>query len=161
MKYEIALPIAEEVLKLLSPHCFRCEIAGSLRRKKSEVGDIDIVLFPRPYGINLLESGIATVVNKWMKVKGELPCKHTQRLLPSGVKLDLFFANKTNWGYIYTIRTGSVEFNKRKLASGWVRKGYEGIEGYLYKEGKRIDVPEEIDLFNLIGLQYVEPEDRD
>lgn len=37
MKHEQALKIAEKVKALLSPHCERIEIAGSIRRKKPEV----------------------------------------------------------------------------------------------------------------------------
>ena len=48
MKYEEALKIAEEVKALLAPHCLRIEIAGSIRRKKPEVKDIEIVAYPSP-----------------------------------------------------------------------------------------------------------------
>ena len=84
--------IANSVLKELKPYCERIEIAGSIRRQKPDPNDIEIVAIPKPYDVGLFESGIATVINKWQKVKGELPCKYTQRLLPEGVKLDLFFA---------------------------------------------------------------------
>ncbi len=42
--YDEAHSIAVRVLDLLRPHCIRCEIAGSIRREKSEVKDIEIVL---------------------------------------------------------------------------------------------------------------------
>jgi len=160
MEYSKALKIAEETLELLRPHCYLCEIAGSIRRKKPFVKDIEIVAYPKPYRTNLLESGIATVVNRWKKVKGELPCKYTQRILPQGIKLDLFFADIANWGYIYAIRTGSHDFSKTKLAYNWVKKGYRGKDGYLTKGGFIVPVPDEKYLFELIGVPYVEPEDR-
>lgn len=43
MKLEQALEIAEKVKALLAPHCERIEIAGSIRRKKPDVKDIEIV----------------------------------------------------------------------------------------------------------------------
>ena len=89
MEYSKAILIAEKVKAELAPHCERIEIAGSLRRKKEFVGDIEIVAIPKDYEIGLFESGIATVINKWPKLKGELPCKNTQRMLPEGIKLDL------------------------------------------------------------------------
>ena len=64
------------------------KIAGSICRKKAEVGDIELVLSPKPYSTGLFESGVATVINKFKKIKGELPCRYTQRLLPSGIKID-------------------------------------------------------------------------
>lgn len=154
--------IAERVMDQLRPHCERIAIAGSIRRKKQEVKDIEIVAIPKPYETGLFESGIATVVNKWQKVKGDLPCKYTQRILPDGIKLDLFFAEPGNWGLIYAIRTGSAEYSHKVLAAGWVKKGYHSMDGYLFHSAnqKVYEVREEKDLFNRIGVKYVEPEFR-
>jgi DNA polymerase/3'-5' exonuclease PolX len=158
--YAIAYKIALEVVEQLKPHCERIEIAGSIRRKKAEVGDIEVLITPKPYEVGLFQSGIATIVNQWEKVKGELPCKYTQRVLPSGIKLDLFFADESNWGYTLAMRTGSAEFSRRVLACGWVREGFKSKGGYLFRDGERYEVHEEEDLFKLIGVRYVEPEDR-
>ena len=154
-----ALQIAEKIKSQLSPHCERIEIAGSIRRRKSEVKDIEIVAIPKPYEVGLFESGIATIVNRWEKVKGELPCKYTQRILPEGIKLDLFFADRSNWGLILAIRTGSAEYSHKVLATAWVKAGYKCIDGHLYhiENKKNYDVREEQDLFKRIGLNYVEP----
>lgn len=160
MIYEQALEIAEKTKALLAPHCEQIEIAGSIRRKKPFVKDIEIVAIPKPYDIGLFESGITTVVNQWPKVRGELPCKYTQRILPEGIALDLFFADKDNWGLIYAMRTGSADYSHQVLGKAWVKQGYRSVEGYLCSNGKRIAVPEEEDLFKLIGVKYVEPEKR-
>lgn len=158
--YAEAYKIALEVVEQLKPHCERIKIAGSLRRKKSEVGDIEIVAIPKPYETGLFQSGIATIVNQWQKVKGELPCKYTQRTLPSGIKLDLFMAEESNWGYVLAMRTGSADYSHKVLANGWVREGFKSDGGYLFRDGERYEVREEKDLFKLIGVRYVEPEDR-
>lgn len=178
MKLEHAKAIAEELVKQLAPHCERIQIAGSIRREKPEVKDIEIVAIPKPYEIGLFESGIATVVNRWIKVKGSLPCKYTQREIaplfhtPNAelpreelldtIKLDLFFATPKNWGLILAIRTGSAEYSHQVLAMGWVRKGYESIEGNLFHKASRWErsIPEEKDLFDLIGIDWVEPKER-
>jgi DNA polymerase/3'-5' exonuclease PolX len=158
--YAEAYKIALEVLEQLRPFCSRIEIAGSIRRKKADCGDVEIVAIPKPYEIGLFQSGIASVVNQWEKVRGELPCKYTQRILPSGIKLDLFFAEEENWGLKFAIRTGSADYSYKILAKGWVRQGFESVDGYLYRDGERYEVREEEDLFKLIGVSYVEPEDR-
>lgn len=155
-----AKAIAEKIVEQLKPHCERIEIAGSIRREKPEVKDIEIVAIPKPYDTGLFESGIATVVNQWKKVKGELPCKYTQRELPEGIKLDLFFADPGNWGLIFAIRTGSADYSHKILATGWSKKGYKSKEGYLTMYNRRVEVKEEKDLFDLIGLDYVEPQLR-
>ena len=160
MEYSKAKEIADSVLQKLKPHCERIEIAGSVRRKKANPNDIEIVAIPKPYDVDLFESGIATIVNQWEKVKGELPCKYTQRILPEGIKLDLFFATADNWGLIYAIRTGSADYSRFVLATGWVKLGYHSKNGILIKDDIEYPVKEEIDLFNLLGLKWTDPEHR-
>ncbi len=161
--YAEAYKIATEILEELRPYCTRIEIAGSIRRKKPEVKDIEIVAIPKPYNSGPLESGLAKVVNRWEKVKGTMQygkVKYTQRILPSGIKLDLFFAEEGNWGSIFAIRTGSADYSHYVLANGWVKKGFKSVGGYLMKNGVKHEVREEKDLFQIIGVPYIEPEQR-
>lgn len=154
---------ADNIVEQLRPHCFRIEIAGSISRECAEVGDIEIVAIPKPYDTGLFISGIASVVNQWQKVKGELEygkSRYTKRILPNGVQLDLFFATVNNFGLIKSIRTGPADYSHKTLAAGWVAKGYKSINGMLTYNGKEYDVPEEKDLFDRIGLAWVEPKNR-
>ena len=160
MQLDQATAIAERVRAQLVPHCDRIEIAGSIRRRKADVGDIEIVAIPKPYDVGLFASGIAPIVSAWPKVRGELPCKYTQRTLPDGIALDLFFATAENWGLIYAIRTGSADYSHRVLACGWVRNGYKSAGGMLSRDGVAVPVREERDLFRLAGVPWVEPEAR-
>lgn len=161
-KYEDAIVIANQILEELEPHCYRSKIAGSLRRRRPEVKDIDIVCIPKPYNFGLLESGIATVVNQWPMVKGKMDtkCKQTQRELPQGIMLDLWMVSPENWGYMYALKTGSQRFNMFKILPGYKRMGYESIDGFLYRNGKMVPVYEEEDLFEYCGLRYVQPWNR-
>ena len=92
MEYEVAIEIAEKVKALLLPHCERIEIAGSVRRKKPNVKDIEIVAIPKPFDTGLFESGIATVVNKWQ----ESYCFDYTRCYVLGGLSALKFKNKRN-----------------------------------------------------------------
>ncbi len=160
-KLNQAIEIAERVKAQLAPHCDRIEIAGSIRRRKAEVGDIEIVAIPKPYDVGLFASGIAPIVSAWPKVRGELPCKYTQRLLPEGIALDLFFATPQNWGYIYAIRTGSAEYVKYRLALGWSLRGFRGRDGLLYNsQGEEVDIREEEQVFEAAGVPWTAPENR-
>jgi DNA polymerase/3'-5' exonuclease PolX len=160
MQLDQATAIAERIKAQLAPHCDRIEIAGSIRRRKADVGDIEIVAIPKPYDVGLFASGIAPIVSAWPKVRGELPCTYTQRTLPDGIALDLFFATAENWGLIFAIRTGSADYSHRVLACGWVRNGYKSADGMLTRDGATVPVREERDLFRLAGVQWVEPEAR-
>lgn len=161
-KYEDAIVIANQILEEIEPHCYRSKIAGSLRRRRPEVKDIDIVCIPKPYNFGLLESGIAEVVNQWTKVKGEMDtkCKETQRILPQGIKLDLFMCVPENYGYKFAMKTGSQRFNMFRILPGLERMGYKSIDGFLYRDNKLVPVYEEEDLFKCCGLKYIEPWNR-
>lgn len=168
MELNQAKAIADRVVSLLAPHCERIEIAGSIRRKKPEVGDIEIVcitkkiMHPRTAATIPVPGFIYAVSNLGIKRKGEAHTKYMQRFLPEpdGIMVDIFTAVPDNWGYIFAIRTGSADYSHRWLANGWVKHGYKGEDGFLTKGGEVVPVREEIDLFNLIKLPYCEPENR-
>ena len=151
MLYSTAKRIADHLVELLRPHCIRIEIAGSIRREQEVIGDVEICLIPKPYETGLFTSGIASVLNPWEKVKGELvygKCKYTQRIVPDeivGVKgkrvaLDVFIACEENWGLIFAIRTGSSDYSHKVLADGWVKRGYKSEGGILTQGGETYEV---------------------
>ncbi len=164
MIYEEAKSIADKVVALLEPHCHRIAIAGSIRREKAECRDIEIVCIPKRFKVGNGEVPIqefVDLVRSWEKVKGEPFGKYTQRILPEGIKLDLFMANELNWGLQFAIRTGSADYSFKVLATGWARKGYTSKEGMLYKaDGSVTHIREEKELFDLLGLDYIHPKFR-
>ncbi len=156
MEYKKALEIAEKVKQELKPHCERIEIAGSIRRKKPEVKDIEIVAIPKSN-----RDELTNIVNKWEKVRGDVSGKYTQRILPEGITLDLFFATEENWGSILLIRTGDWEFSKKFVGSIMPRAGYKQKDGYVWKDGKIIPIFGEEELFKLVNVPYIGPPKRD
>jgi len=165
VRYDEAMEYATDTLNQLSPDCYRAEIAGSLRRKCPRINDIEIVAIPKPYeSLDLFQSGIAKTVNRWEKVKGELPCKYTQRILPCGMKLDLFLVTEETWGLQLAIRTGPADFSHKVLMNGLNSAGYTSREGIVYGTAflskPVVHIREEEELFRLIGLKYIHPEDR-
>jgi DNA polymerase/3'-5' exonuclease PolX len=155
--------ISAKTIALLRPHCEVIEEAGSVRRKRPTIGDIEIVCIPKPYDATpLFASGLATVVNQWPKVIGGLPCKYTKRELPEGINLDLFMVERNNFGLQLAIRTGSAEWSHQVLAKGWVRAGFKSKDGLLRRHnGTVVPVRTERDLFDLIGLPWTPPEQRE
>ncbi|MCX6994168.1 MAG: hypothetical protein NT011_13640 [Kiritimatiellaeota bacterium] len=166
-----ATQIAERIRAELAPYCERIEIAGSIRRRKPEVGDIEIVCIPWTFEAGLFSGGhivvdpaFCSLVNRWPAVKGQPTGKYTQRRLPEGINIDLFIARPENWGLIFAIRTGSAAYSHNVLAAGWCRAGYHSMDGMLVTFSKGSPHPhpvrEERELFNLIGLPWVEPWER-
>jgi DNA polymerase/3'-5' exonuclease PolX len=172
MELKKAQELAEAFLVGLSPFCQRAEIAGSIRRRKPEVGDIEVVCIPRSIETEDLlgfvtlsrNLGFFTYLSNFQVLKGSpKEGKFIQLKLPE-ITLDLFTATPENWGLIFAIRTGSADFSHHKLAAGWVKAGYHSQGGYLCKLqglGKTtISIKEETDLFQLIGLPWISPEKR-
>lgn len=158
-----ARAIANDVISQLGPHCSRIQVAGSIRRGKPTIGDIEVVCLPCPYEeAPLFCSGIAAVINQWEKIKGELPCRYTQRILPCGMKLDLFMPDPMGYGLQLAIRTGSAAWCKTVLAPAWVRAGFHPEGGVLRRaDGSMVATPDEHTLFRVIGLDWVAPENRE
>lgn len=171
-KYPLATArrYAQRVVDLLAPHCERIAIAGSIRRNKPEVKDIEVVCIPKRTQIDLFGGELAPipsfceVVNSWEKVKGEPTGKYTQRLLPGalGIKLDLFIASPENWGFIFAIRTGSANYSAQVLGRAWRNAGYEGKDGILVdrKTLQPVATPTEEIFFELIGVKWIDPQYR-
>lgn len=160
-----AQEIADSIVAELAPYCQpgKCVIAGSVRRCRSTIGDIEIVCLPLPYeSAPLLRSGIALVVEQWEKIKGELPCRYTQRRHLSGMKVDLFMPDPRGFGLQLAIRTGSAAWSHHVLATAWVQAGYRS-EGGLLRDytGRVIPTPTEEALFETIGLKWTDPADRE
>lgn len=158
-----ARAIADDAVAQLRLHCSRIEIAGSLKRGSPTIGDVEIVCLPKPFDATLLfRSGFALVVEQWEKVKGELPCRYTQRILPSGMKLDLFMPDPNGFGLQVAIRTGSAAWCKHVLAPAWVRAGFHSEGGVLrHASGAVVPTRNERALFDLIGLPWTDPCDRE
>ena len=162
MKLSEATIIASNIVDQLSPFCERIQVAGSIRRGKSLIGDVEIVCVTKkiPKTQHPVFEFI-DIVNSWKKIRGLPTGKMTTRLLPEGINLDLFMVPWTNFGYHVAVRTGSADYSKRVLAGGWVANGYHSVEGFINDaEGNAIYCPEEEDLFRLAGVKYIEPRFR-
>lgn len=149
--------IALKYLELLKPFSKRIEIAGSIRRRKPEVKDIEIVMIRNTSKMFSFLAFIETL----RVLKGEAAGKYMKINLEEGIDLDLFMCFPDNWGYIFAIRTGSADFSHLVLANAWVKQGFKGDDGYLTRNGKKIAVKEEEDLFKLCKLEFIPPEMRE
>jgi len=151
----------------------RIEIAGSIRREKPEVKDIEIVAAPKyvqvmdmfgePKGY---VSNAGFITNLVDMVQGEKYIKNGDRykqiLLKSGINLDLFLVfPPAQWGVIYTIRTGPWGFSKKIVTpekwGGYLQTGCEVKDGALWDCGRTIDTPEEKDFFEYLTIDWTDP----
>lgn len=162
--------IAETIVRKLSSRCLRIEIAGSIRRKKPEVGDIEIIAEPYPtrdlfnnetYEPHELDEIDWTLYGRL--VKGGH--KYKQIELPNGINLDLFIVTPpAQWGVQFLIRTGPAEYSHKFVTArnqGGMLPSYLKVkDGAIWHGENRIETPEEKDVFELIGIPFAEPENR-
>ncbi len=117
---EAARQLAEEVVDLLGSLAQRIEIAGSIRRGKATVGDIEIVVQVSGADNTTLD----TLVERLRETSVIVPRKRPTDAKPEawstrhkrgwykGVKLDLFIVRPDrSWGLTYLLRTGPGDAN--------------------------------------------------
>jgi len=145
MELEKAKVIADTVVKALEPYCDRVVVAGSIRRQKPTVRDIDLVLIARDRWN--LDSALMRMGN--YKMSG----MKIARVEMDSIPLDIYFAAPETFATLLLIRTGSVESNIRlaTLASGG---------GLFNEKGERIAGDSEESIYEALGLSYQRPEER-
>lgn len=169
-----AQALAASIVELLRPHCERIEAAGSIRREKKDVGDIEIVCIPRPVTLTNLLGETVTRRNSDDLTARLLLAGY--RLIKNGEKykqadlgpcmLDLFITEPECWGVILAIRTGPADFSHRLVTprnqGGLLPSFLQVKEGRLQDRstGVQLNTREEIDLFNAIDLKWIDPSQR-
>ena len=178
-----ALEKAEEILATLQPHCLKIQIAGSIRRKKPMVGDIEILYIPKPGTLHLpgdlmptevedlCEEALKTLIESQTlslrkKVDGTTAFGKKTKLLEisaSQTPLDLFRCTPENWFNNLVSRTGGKE-NNILIAGTALKNGLEWQafgNGFLHTATQKLfPVLEEKDAFEIVGLPYKPPEER-
>jgi len=178
----VALRVASEIGARLSPACERIVIAGSLRRRKPTVGDIEILFIPRmvtePVGLfDTREVPATDAVLDAMLAEGVLGKRPLQTKagtawgalnklavhLPSGIPVDLFRTTAESWANYLVCRTGPADSNTR-IATAAQRRGYRwqpyGAGFVDLGTGKLFPMASEREVFEFVGMEYLEPWDR-
>lgn len=162
--YAKTYSIASKVQDGLSGACTRIELAGSLRRHKDMIGDIEIIAIPDGDKLyELLDKKLADgVIVHLPKRRWGLKLRS---FLFAGFQFDVFIQpDPATWGVNFMIRTGSSEFShkmvtKRSLG-GWMPDCFQVEDARVWWQGKTLDTLEERDVFGLWGMDYVVPELR-
>ena len=167
--YADAWAQAEEIREALREHedVIQLSVAGSLRRGREIVKDLDFVISSRKPE----EVMNYFVALPWVKqVTGHGPTKSSV-VLKNGMNADLRVVSDKQYPYALHHFTGSKEHNvamrQRAIAQGkklseWgLFKTPRGKKTALDDEGKLIPCQTEEDIFCDLGLQYIPPELRE
>jgi DNA polymerase (family 10) len=152
------LPIASDLKGKLNNLnvVLEVEIAGSIRRRKETIGDVDILVItdnPR----EVMDS--FTNLDNVDRVILKGPTKSTVRL-KENVSCDLRVVPEKMFGSTLMYFTGSKETNVelRKLS---IKNGLKLNEYGLFRGEEWVSGVTEEDLFHTLGLDYIEPELRE
>jgi DNA polymerase (family 10) len=130
--------------------------AGSIRRMKETIGDIDYIATARD------PEAVIEFFVKMPEVQEGLGRGQTKVFvkLASGIDADLLVVPKESWGSALQYFTGSKEHSVelRKIA---IAKGLRLNEWGLFKGGKRIAGTTEEEVYEALGLQWIPPEMRE
>ncbi|MBT2408443.1 MULTISPECIES: DNA polymerase/3'-5' exonuclease PolX [unclassified Streptomyces] len=157
-----AMDVAEQIVSDLSriPGCVRCTYAGSLRRMRETIGDIDILvaadrsepfmtaLAGLPYTAEVIAHG----------------AKKTSIRTTTGLQVDLCVLPPASWGAGLQYFTGSKAHNIRTRALA-VRQGLKLSEYGLFdaESGENLASETEEEIYARLGLPWIPPplrEDR-
>jgi DNA polymerase (family 10) len=160
-----ALAVAEPLLESLRghPEVIRCSTAGSLRRSRETIGDIDFLASSKkPAGVIdffTSQSGILSV-----SARGETKASV---VLPGGIQADLRVVSDKEYPYALAYFTGGKEHNivMRQRA---IQRGLRLNEYGLFKSKEETRDPKllvpcnsEEEIYEQLDLNYIPPEIRE
>jgi len=162
------LPLAKKLESKIREACVKCQIAGSIRREKSEVSDIELVVIPQRvqtglFGESSRSPKFTNIFRKWRPEKGD-PIKGkylrlTWKTSLGEIPIDIFIADQGNFGNILWTRTGSTNYTIAAIKAA-KEKGILFIDGRVEKGDKIQEIPDEQEFFSITNLPYVAPQNR-
>lgn len=163
MPIGMALPLAEAIADALrrSKLCAKVEIAGSLRRRRETIGDLDfLVTSARPADVMELFCNLPQV--KRVIARG---ATKANVLLAQGIEADLRVLDPDVFGaglhYFTGSRAHNIATRKIAIARGLTISEYGVFRGTKEHKGTRVACRTEADVFRAIGLPPIPPEIRE
>jgi len=156
--YASAEEIAEELVTYLkkSPDVGQVIVAGSYRRKKDTVADLDLLATAKR------NKPVIDYFIKFYKIAAVLSHGATRSTvrLSSGMQVDLRVVPESSYGAALAYFTGSKSHNiaVRKLA---VRRHLKLNEYGVFKNSRKIAGKTEEEVYRIVDLPYIEPELRE
>lgn len=151
---EQAQPVADELLARLRalPGVLRAELAGSLRRQRETVGDIDLLVAAGPGSDALLHFTQGPRVQQVL-ARGR---SRASVLLDNGMQVDVRAVPAESFGAAWLYLTGSKAHNitLRRLAR---RRGLKLNEYGLFAGARCIASATEAEVYQALGLPLIDP----
>ncbi len=154
----LVLPWAEEIVELLKKKSpvDRIDIAGSIRRRRETVKDIDILVTSNQ-PLKVMDVFVSLPMVEEVLLKGETK---TSVRLKQGIQVDLRVVDPECYGAALAYFTGSKAHNIRIRELG-VQRGLKINEYGIFRGQERIGGREEEEVFAAVGLPWIPPELRE
>jgi DNA polymerase (family 10) len=134
----------------------RLDVAGSMRRKKETIGDLDLLaISDRPKPVMDYFVSRPWVIRVYGKGEGKSSVK-----AENGMDMDLRVLPAESYGAGLLYFTGSKDHNIR-LREIAIKKGLKLNEYGLFRGAKRIAGETEEDIYKILDLKYIPPEMRE
>jgi DNA polymerase (family 10) len=156
---------AAKIVRALRPHCARIKVAGSVRRRRPIVHDLDIVILARD----------AAAIRKRCLEKCA-PHREGDAnfavLSPLGFPIEIYFAEPplrtlfgeipSNFATLLLCRTGSKQHNVRfALAARCQGKHWHPYSGIIDERGQPVRCRTERELYAALGWDWIPPTRRE
>lgn len=150
------LPEANAIVEELKPYVDKISLAGSIRRRKETIGDVDILAVSSKPEIAM---DVFTSMKRVEKVLAKGTTKSSVRLY-GGIQVDLRIVEEESFGSALQYFTGSKEHNieVRKIA---IKLGYKLNEYGLFKNEERVAGRSEEEVYKALGMRWIPPELRE
>jgi DNA polymerase (family 10) len=158
MNLGTAFPVAKRIVETLRQKTgsHKIEWAGSLRRMKENIGDIDILATGADY------EKIVYAFTHLPEVREVLASGETKAsvIVEGGTQIDLRVVEEDSYGAALQYFTGSKGHNIR-LRGIAKAKGIKINEYGVFKGGEKIGGKEEKEVYRSLGMNWIEPELRE
>ena len=144
--------MARDIQEDIEPFSKRFEFGGSIRRKKLNPNDIDVVIIPQ--NKEILKEKILSIADE-VRVSGDKQIFITK----NGINIDFYFADENDFGSQLLTRTGSAGYNIG-LRLKAKRLGFKLNQYGLFKDGKKVAGKTEESIGKALGKPLRLPELR-
>jgi DNA polymerase (family X) len=154
----VALPLGENLLAELRkiPLIERAEIAGSLRRRRETIGDLDVLI------VSKNSAQALELASKLRLVKRVVALGDTKAtvMIEGGIQVDIRAVAKESYGAAMQYFTGSKQHNihLRTLAR---ERGLKFNEYGVFRGAKRVGGKDEAEVYALMNMAVMPPEIRE
>jgi DNA polymerase (family X) len=129
--------------------------AGSLRRGQTTIGDLDIVVVSHDPILCAQQ-----ISNLGLLVKAQHQHQRVVARLQNGMNLEVQVVNPSVWGATLAMYTGN-DAHRLWLQKQAQHHGFTLQRDGLYRHGVIYDVPDEVQLYALLGMPWIPPELRE